>query len=210
MVGNAHLNLLDAEGTRMGGYFVGELAVTGSRPSTLHPGLVDVTVRLWCDDALPQSGRVWDLIRTGRLDRKGLWRSLGPAGRRAWLSVALFSRGYRPRGDAPAGQVFTLDGRHIMDEDSFYCALGEAVNGPGGYFGWNTAALDDCLTGRWGLPPRSHWSGTARNSPGRDWPSPIAATATATPSSRLRWRSSVTMASRWSFAEARLTGCSAA
>ncbi|WP_405770989.1 barstar family protein [Actinacidiphila glaucinigra] len=150
LVGNAHLNLLDAEGTRMGGYFVGELAVTGSRPSTLHPGLVDVTVRLWCDDALPQSGRVWDLIRTGRLDRKGLWRSLGPAGRRAWLSVALFSRGYRPRGDAPAGQVFTLDGRHIMDEDSFYCALGEAVNGPGGYFGWNTAALDDCLTGRWG------------------------------------------------------------
>lgn len=108
----------------MGGYFVGKLAVMDTKPSTLHPGLVDVTVRLWCDDALPQSGWVWDLIRRGRLDRTGLWRSLGPAGRHAWLSVALFSRGYRPHDDAPVGQVFALDGRHVVDEDSFYCALG--------------------------------------------------------------------------------------
>ncbi|MGI5177242.1 barstar family protein [Dactylosporangium sp. CA-152071] len=36
------------------------------------------------------------------------------------------------------------------DIEGFYCALGEAVNGPGGYFGWNLDALDDCLRGGWG------------------------------------------------------------
>jgi hypothetical protein len=32
----------------------------------------------------------------------------------------------------------------------FSCAVGEAVNGPGGYFGWNLDAFDDCLRGHWG------------------------------------------------------------
>jgi len=52
-----------------------------------------------------------------------------------------------------------LDGRHITDEDGFYCALGEAVNGPGGYFGWNLDALNYCLRGHWGAqaPFTLHW-----------------------------------------------------
>nr|WP_245238928.1 barstar family protein [Streptomyces sp. MZ04] len=27
------------------------------------------------------------------------------------------------------------------------------MNGPGGYFGWNLDAVDDCLRGRWGASP---------------------------------------------------------
>ncbi|MFG2137617.1 barstar family protein [Streptomyces sp. NPDC048650] len=64
--------------------------------------------------------------------------------------MALRHHACRNLPDSPAGSTFTLDGRYIVDEDSFYCALGEAVNGPGGYFGWNLDALDDCLRGRWG------------------------------------------------------------
>lgn len=98
---------------------------------------------------------LWDLLRTGRLNRKGMWHTLVPEDRHAWLSVALWSRVYRHRGkpDAPAGRTFTLEGRQVVDEDSFCCALGEAVNGPGGYFGWNLSALDDCLRGGWGAAP---------------------------------------------------------
>ncbi|MGO4649915.1 barstar family protein [Nocardia sp. 2YAB30] len=76
-----------------------------------------------------------------------MWRSLGPAARRAWLSVALRRRSHPPRPDDPPGARYELDGRDIVDEDSFYCAIGEAVNGPGGYFGWNLDALDDCMCG---------------------------------------------------------------
>lgn len=52
--------------------------------------------------------------------------------------------------DAPAGAVFSIDGADISDLDTFFCALGEAVNGPGGYFGRTLLALEDCLYGAFG------------------------------------------------------------
>ncbi|AUG75416.1 hypothetical protein CFP65_0453 [Kitasatospora sp. MMS16-BH015] len=152
LAGNAMLDLLDGNGATMGSYFVGGVTVVDTKPSTRGAGLVDLTVTLWCDDAMAGADRVWDLIRNGHLSRVGLWHEIGPEDRQAWLSVALWSREYRRRGksDRPSGQVYTLDGRRIVDQDSFYCALGEAINGPGGYFGWNLDALIDCLRGGWG------------------------------------------------------------
>ncbi|RLV64365.1 hypothetical protein STAN_7185 [Streptomyces sp. CBMAI 2042] len=165
MAGNAWLALLDGDGATMGSYFVNEVTVVDATPSTLGTGLVDVTVTLWCENALPGAERAWDLVRTGQLDRTGMWHELAPEDRHAWLSVALWSREYQRQGkpDAPAGQVFTLDGRHIVDRDTFYCAIGEAINGPGGYFGWNLDALDDCLRGGWGAttPFTLHWDFSA-------------------------------------------------
>ncbi len=67
--------------------------------------------------------------------------------------MALNTRSFRDSADDPPGAHYELDGRHIVDEDSFYCALGEAVNGPCGYFGWNLDALADCLCGGWGATP---------------------------------------------------------
>jgi RNAse (barnase) inhibitor barstar len=154
--GNANLALLDIEGIEMGAYFVNDVTPTAAKPSTLGADLLDVTVQLWCDQMLPGSDWMWELIRTGQLKRKGLWHSLDQPGRRAWLSVALWSSEYQRRandaGTAP-DRVFVLDGRQILDVDSFYCAIGEAVNGPGGYFGWNLDALNDCLRGDWGAAP---------------------------------------------------------
>lgn len=33
----------------------------------------------------------------------------------------------------------------MTDEAGLYCALGEAIGGPGAYYGWNRDALADCL-----------------------------------------------------------------
>ncbi|WP_330461568.1 barstar family protein [Streptomyces sp. NBC_00820] len=165
MAGNACFDVLDTDGATMGSYFVGDVTVVAVEPSARGAGLVDLTMTLWCENALPGAERVWDLIRTGRLNRTGMWHELAPEDRQAWLSVALWSREYRRRGrpDAPAGQVYTLDGRHVVDRDSFFCAIGEAVNGPGGYFGWNLDALNDCLRGGWGAdtPFTLHWDSSA-------------------------------------------------
>ncbi|MEV7561687.1 barstar family protein [Streptomyces sp. NPDC089795] len=169
MAGNAWFDVLDGDGAVMGSYFVGEVTVVDVEPSARGFGLVDLTVTLWCEDALPGAERAWDLVRTGHLNRTGMWHALAPEDRRAWLSVALWSHAYRRRGrpDAPAGHAFTLDGRYVVDKDSFSCAIGDAINGPGGYFGWNLDALNDCLGGRWGAtaPFTLHWdsSAVARN-----------------------------------------------
>ncbi|MFJ9530820.1 MULTISPECIES: barstar family protein [Streptomyces] len=162
---NAWLALLDGDGASTGSYFVNEVTVVDATPSALGTGLVDVTVTLWCENALPGAERAWDLVRTGQLDRTGMRHELAPEDRHAWLSVALWSREYQRQGkpDAPAGQVFTLDGRRIVDRDTFYCAIGEAINGPGGYFSWNLDALYDCLRGGWGAttPFTLHWDFSA-------------------------------------------------
>lgn len=167
LAGNAWLQLLDGDGVTMGSYFVNEVTVVDVKPSGRGTDLVDLTVTLWCEDALPGADTVWHLVRTGQLNRTGMWHQLTPERRLAWLSVALGSHGYRRQGkpEASAGQVFILDGQHIVDEGSFYCAIGEAVNGPGGYFGWNLAALDDCLFGGWGAcrPFTVHWRYSAES-----------------------------------------------
>ncbi|MER6916125.1 barstar family protein [Streptomyces sp. NPDC000594] len=154
--GSAHLAFLDAEGVEMGSYFVSDVIATAAERSRHGEGLLDVTVRLWCEELLPGSAWVWEALRTGQLNRKGLWHSLDAEGRRAWLSVALWTRRYQRRAhpeDAAPGGVFTLDGRQVVDADSFCCALGEAINGPGGYFGRNLSAVDDCLRGGFGAGP---------------------------------------------------------
>jgi RNAse (barnase) inhibitor barstar len=149
--GNADLEFLDERSGRwLGSYFVNWLTVEDRRPSVRYGSdRSDLTVSLWCDALTAQAEWPWHLVRTGALTRTGMWHDLDRDGRQAWMSVAV-KRSVRPEADRPPGTVYELDGCHVTDEYSFYCALGEAVNGPGGYFGWNLSAMDDCLRGRWG------------------------------------------------------------
>ncbi|EFL13096.1 barstar family protein [Streptomyces sp. C] len=48
--------------------------------------------------------------------------------------------------------TYVLDGALIHTLDDFWRVVGEAVNGPGGYFGKNLDAFNDCLRGGFGTP----------------------------------------------------------
>jgi RNAse (barnase) inhibitor barstar len=43
-------------------------------------------------------------------------------------------------------------GAEVTSLESFWRVIGEAVNGPGGYFGRNLDAFADCLSGGFGTP----------------------------------------------------------
>ncbi|MFF2732004.1 barstar family protein [Streptomyces sp. NPDC058008] len=49
--------------------------------------------------------------------------------------------------------TYVIEGSGITGLDSFWDAIGEAVNGPGGYFGRSLDAFADCLGGGFGTPP---------------------------------------------------------
>jgi hypothetical protein len=102
---------------------------------------------------MPAAARqIWELWRAGRPARAGLWAGYDLELRHEWSRAALaHHRGGTP--DKPAHGTYHLDGRNVTDREGFYCAIGEAINGPGGYFGWNTGALHDCLRGGWGAAP---------------------------------------------------------
>jgi hypothetical protein len=121
-------------------------------PSGRGPGLVDLTLDPWSERPPHAAREVWELWGDGRPAEPNRWARCGPAGRRFWLRTALDNHVHRAP-DRPSGTTFHLDGRHVTDEPGFFCAIGEAVNGPGGYFGSYNAAFDDCLRGRWGATP---------------------------------------------------------
>ncbi|WP_439651333.1 barstar family protein [Microbulbifer guangxiensis] len=49
------------------------------------------------------------------------------------------------------GRIVEIPGELIRSALDFYCSIGEAVNGPGGYFGSEFHSFDDCLFGGFGL-----------------------------------------------------------
>ncbi|MEV8388401.1 MULTISPECIES: barstar family protein [unclassified Streptomyces] len=48
--------------------------------------------------------------------------------------------------------TYVIDGAEVTGLERFWQVIGEAVNGPGGYFGSNLDALADCLHGGYGTP----------------------------------------------------------
>ncbi|WUH98530.1 barstar family protein [Spirillospora sp. NBC_00431] len=137
--------------------------IVSSVPSKLGAGLLDVTIATDAGEPRPAGTRgVLDLWRDGRPTDRNLWAPYNRTLRHEWSGVALANR----RSDAPdepAGIMFDLDGRFVTDIEGFYCAIGEAINGPGGYFGWNLGALHDCLCGEFGArtPFRLVWHDSA-------------------------------------------------
>lgn len=142
-LGYRHLDALDSSGELLAR--AGHPSVVDWQPSTRGPGLYDLTVRT--EPQPPVVADVWALWREGRPTVPNLWASFGSEGRDHWLGPALV----HPSGpDRPAGATYHLDGRHVTDAEGFLCALGEAVNGPGGYLGRSLDGVADALCGGFG------------------------------------------------------------
>ena len=140
----------DGTAARPPGYCGLRASVTAACPSSLGEGLLDVTFDAAITNPMRwEASQIWELWRAGRPATPGLWSGYDSDLRHQWSGAALaHHRAGTP--DEPAGTTYHLDGLNVTDLAGFYCAIGEAVNGPGGYFGWNADALHDCLRGGWG------------------------------------------------------------
>jgi RNAse (barnase) inhibitor barstar len=125
--------------------------VSAWRPSARGAELIDLELDGQLFTPVPEHARpVWERWLAGPPDTPGAWAGLDTRRRGAWLDLVRERTCRRARRDRPAGHGYVLDGRHITDEPGLYLALGEAVNGPGGYFGGCLDALHDCLGGAFG------------------------------------------------------------
>ncbi|MGW7075362.1 barstar family protein [Streptomyces sp. NPDC054866] len=120
-------------------------------PSSHGTNLIDLELDAGHFTPVPEYARpMWERWFAGPPDTLGTWAALDTRRREAWLELVRERGCRRPHADRPAGHAYELDGRHVTDQPGLYLALGEAVNGPGGYFGGCLAALDDCLHGTFG------------------------------------------------------------
>lgn len=156
-----HQVVADGSVTRMIGATVSGTVEAGD-PSRLGARLLDVTVASDPREPLPTGLlNILEHWYAGRPTARNLWAGYTRDLRHHWAGVALANRS--PGPDRPAGISYDLDGRFVTDIEGFYCAIGEAINGPGGYFGWNLDALHDCLCGSFGArtPFRLVWHDSA-------------------------------------------------
>ncbi|GIE90060.1 hypothetical protein [Actinoplanes regularis] len=122
-------------------------------PSAVGDDLVDITLDARIPEPLAANDRpLWDMWRAGGPTGPNLWAKLDRSDRYLWVRAAAAHRRYAP--DKPAGRVYHLDGRHVTDFDAFFCAIGEAINGPGGWFGGDLFWLhENAATGDGGATP---------------------------------------------------------
>ena len=81
------------------------------------------------------------------------WKSLNRTQRLKWLMKARDAKfsSTHEKPDAAARHEFAIEGSNIDNLLGFLAALGEAVNGPGGYMGISLGAMIDCLYGGFGV-----------------------------------------------------------
>jgi RNAse (barnase) inhibitor barstar len=157
---DAVLEMLNRRGEKIGEYFIGRAdrgrmsagagaGAAGAKPTAVH--YRSVTNR--CE--FPEAEAIWRRWASGAVVERDEWLAWPSDHHDAWLHVVQNSWFTSGRRAARYGtdSVARLNGAHISKRASFYCALGEAVNGPGGYFGSNLDALADCLSADSGDAP---------------------------------------------------------
>jgi hypothetical protein len=144
-LGGVYLGPLDRTGRAIEEHWIC-LHVESWSYSTPGTGQVDLTLNVSCDDFRTAAAReAHELWSAGPPTEPNLWAALGTAGRAAWSRATQSNLSARRTPDAPPGATYHLDGRYITDVVGFSLALGEAMNGPGGYFGTCFGTFEYCL-----------------------------------------------------------------
>jgi RNAse (barnase) inhibitor barstar len=139
------LQVVDRRGEPIGAYPLGRVeAAFGEAPNVSGDEHPDVEFFGYTCE-YPKAGEIWKKWAVGV--ERGDWARQPPEWHGSWLHVAQtawFTSGKRATRYETWDTVF-LDGTQITTRDAFFCALGEAVNGAGGYFGSSHGGLIDCL-----------------------------------------------------------------
>jgi RNAse (barnase) inhibitor barstar len=147
------LRVVDLRGNSIGSYYIGRVGIRSVVVVDEDAGQVGfVTTFYGLASPYVAAGEIWRRWASGSPIQAGEWSGWPSESHRSWLHVvqtAWFAKGLEPKRYA-TGAMCGIDGVQILNEASFYCALGDAVNDAGGYFGSNLDALDDCLRSSWG------------------------------------------------------------
>ncbi|OOM15891.1 barstar family protein [Clostridium saccharobutylicum] len=147
------IDVLDNEGISIGEYRVyvqKYIKYSGLSEMEKHNNLT--LICLLNSAAVGNEIRLWDKWRCTKPNKKNEWVALSNEDRMAWLNIAMkYYISDKRVCNEPykniIGGTYYLDGSNITTYESFFCAFGEAMNGPGGYYGFNDSNILDCLTG---------------------------------------------------------------
>lgn len=142
--------MLDSEGRKIAEYNVTATGILNANVQS--DGVMDIVLAVAHFDPDLEHVNVLQAMWCRDKQTKNRWADLDFLQRMSWLNLVRthHCRYETDTEDKPANLVYELDGSHVTDYSSFFIALGEAINGPGGYFGGCFDALADCLCGGFG------------------------------------------------------------
>lgn len=144
---DGELRVTDFRGEVLGSYYIGQIHIyeqtrrDAEGRSDLRVSFLDYSV------PFPDAGRIWRRFASPRPLERGEWLSWPEKSWASWLHVvqSVWFGGGREATRYSGSDQYEIEGENVRSIDSFYCELGESINGPGGYFGSNLDALADCL-----------------------------------------------------------------
>ncbi|MEK8133165.1 barstar family protein [Paenibacillus filicis] len=150
-----YIHILEQGEHVIGSYYFGLC-----KPYYLHkaiittPANINLRVLVGCLSAPSQEAKeIWDEWMISKPLSMNAWAKLSQKQRLGWSEVVRIHSSFAKYAISRDGNYY-LDMTHVTDSVSFYCALGEAMNGPGGYYGFNLDSLEDCFYGGFGaIPP---------------------------------------------------------
>jgi hypothetical protein len=162
-LGNASIQVLDSHARVLVEYDLGP-----TEPVFVHGhagARVDELILLAAAlrPAPPGSPSIWRQWSTSPPSAMNAWHSLDHGQRRAWLDIVRRRGGSSSTHAPPPDGPIILDGQFATDYPGIFLALGEAAQGPGGYYGGDPESLADCLCGGYGprAPFALHWTHSA-------------------------------------------------
>ncbi|WP_353149408.1 barstar family protein [Chryseobacterium sp.] len=139
---NGFLYMLDQQKTIITGTFISNIKIIKSK----HNNNINLIGNVWQHPKGYQ--KAWNMKINNEINKKNIWKSFRKDELQGWLVYALHSSNFNTEKE---NIKILIDGNNFHNLDSFFCTLGEEINGPGGYFGRNLAAMDDCLYGNFGV-----------------------------------------------------------
>ncbi|QXV58748.1 barstar family protein [Amycolatopsis sp. TNS106] len=148
-VDDAILEIMNYRQEKIGEYFVGRVVRSDAYDYATGGQFAKVAYTVFgnrCE--YPEAAAIWRHWASDVALLKGEWRRGDASYQSAWLHVvqnSWFASG-RSGASRSFDGVARLDGIDILTSSAFYCALGEAIYGPAGYFGTNLDALAECIS----------------------------------------------------------------
>lgn len=139
--GKFNINVLDYDGISIGSYRFSLVKNIKYKQLNEMKECKSITLVVWlCEVAIGNELKMWDKWRISRPKQKNEWVELSNQDRIAWLNIAeLYHSSKRRFNNEPyenmTGGTYYLDCSNITTFESFFCAIGETIYGPGGYYG---------------------------------------------------------------------------
>ncbi|MEU3665409.1 barstar family protein [Streptomyces virginiae] len=151
---DVELRVVNSAGKAIGSYYIGRVGLRSElNGRSGQDGFAATFYGLSCPYVT--AGAIWRRWASGSPIHKGEWQEYPVESHDSWLHVvqnSWFETGHAAKKYG-AAEVCVIDGRTTFDASSLYCALGESINGPGGYFGSTLDGLADCLSSSYGTEP---------------------------------------------------------